>query len=242
MGRSVSKTKIIFLTLLVISTTIYFKDKWSYSPYPQGTKMLIFDFDGTIADSLPAIFQALNNNASYFGYKTIERIELLAGKDSSEFLKEFEISSIKLPFVVQAVRNEVNKKITSIQPFDQLKSILDQLKAKQVKLGIVTSNSTQNVKEFLAYHNLDYFDLIHGGSSLFGKGKILKKLLNDHNLEASNVIYIGDETRDIQAAQENHIRCAAVTWGLCTAERLAAYKPDFIVHDKSDLLMLAQII
>lgn len=235
----------ILSTVVILSTIgciFYFNHKQTGPKFAEGTKMLIFDFDGTIADSLPALFQALNNNASYYGYKKIDNLNSLIGKDSAELLQAFEISFIKLPLVVNAIRKEISTQMTSIKPFDNLLSIFSQLHSQGIKLGIVTTNSTENVKQFLAHHNLDYFDLIHGGNSLFGKGKILHQLLKDHNLKASDIIYIGDETRDIDAAKENSIRCAAVTWGLCTAEKLTIKKPDFMISEKSELLALAQLI
>jgi len=205
--------------------------------------MLIFDFDGTIADSLPVLLSCFNEHATYYGYKKIgdeSYADQLRSKDGQEILKELGVSYLKLPFVVRAVRKSMSAKMAMLKPFPAITDVLRELHQQGVSLGIVTSNAQANVEQFLQMHNLDFFEFVHGESSIFGKKKVLKNLLTKNRCDASSTIYIGDETRDIQAAQANAIRCAAVTWGFNTVDRLKQEKPDFLIRRPEELLGLAK--
>ncbi len=83
-------------------------------------------------------------------------------------------------------------------------------------LGILTSNSSENVISWLEIHKIGHlFDFIHAESSYFGKKHILKKLTKSYKMDSSQTFYVGDETRD--SARKCNI---AVTWGLTQKQLL----------------------
>lgn len=200
--------------------------------------ILIFDFDGTIADSLQALIESLNKHAHYYGYKQITDVDSLKNKEMSEIFKELGLSALKVPFVVRAVRNEMHSKIQTLNPFPGIAETLAQLNQKSISLNIITSNSTKNVELFLQKNSMNFFQHIHGESSVFGKGKIIKKFLDVHNMQASKVIYIGDEIRDIEAAKYNNIQSAAVNWGFNSLQKLQEKNPNYLIYRPEDLLHL----
>ena len=88
-------------------------------------------------------------------------------------------------------------------------------------------------------HNLNYFDEIWIENKLFGKASVIKKLLQKHNRQREKkVFYVGDETRDIEAAKKCNIISVAVIWGYNSEEILLREKPDFIVKTPRDILNL----
>ena len=105
-------------------------------------------------------------------------------------------------------------------------------------LGIVTSNSKENVESFLKLHGLEYFDFILTIKSLWGKKRPLKKLMRRYSLSPETVFYIGDETRDIEAAKIVGISMIAVSWGFFPKETLLAHHPDYCLDSPSDLLSI----
>ncbi len=197
--------------------------------------MLLFDFDGTLADSLYALLECVNDNADYYGYKKITAAESLRNKDALSIIKELGISVFKLPFVVSTIRKQMNTKISAIEPFPGIPDVLKQLHENGVVLGIITSNSQENVKIFLQNNNINFFTYIIGQNSIFGKGRAIKKFLHNNGINPADVIYIGDEVRDIQAAKQNGIKSAAITWGFNDLAALQAQKPDFIINKPEDL-------
>lgn len=85
------------------------------------------------------------------------------------------------------------------------------------------------------YGILGLFDDINSESILFGKHRIINRLLKQQNIPKHQAIYVGDETRDITAAHQSQIYSIAVTWGFNSANILAQYQPDFIIHEPQDL-------
>ena len=122
-----------------------------------------------------------------------------------------------------------------IKLFEGVELILKQLR-KRYRLGIVSSNSEENIKKILKENGVDkLFDYIYSASSLFGKHKNLKRLIKKYKLNLEEVIYVGDEDRDILAAKKVGIKVVAVTWGYNSKEKLMKEKPDYLVSSPKEL-------
>ncbi|WP_036484697.1 HAD-IA family hydrolase [Myxosarcina sp. GI1] len=201
-------------------------------------KLVLFDFDGTIADTYQAIADITNQLSSEFGYKPVEPEELLLLKNlsSREIIKKTEISLFKIPFLVKRVRNELSKEIAKLKPITGIERVLFQLKARGYSLGIVTSNDKHNVELFLAKNNLNFlFDFIYSSTSIFGKHRVIKRIIKHNQWQREQIVYVGDETRDIRSARKSRIGVVAVSWGFNSAEILAEFQPDFLVDRPQEL-------
>jgi len=202
-------------------------------------KAIIFDFDGTIADTVDALVSIANRLAEEFGYIPItpNELALLKNLNSREIIKYSGISIFKIPFLVKKVKTELKKKIPELKPIPGIKEALIVLKKEGNRLGIITSNSQENVTEFLKTNDLDnLFDFIYSGVTIFGKTTIINNVLKQQQIKSQEVIYVGDETRDIEASKKANIKVIAVTWGFNSPEVLARQNPDFLVHQPSELL------
>ncbi|MBD2692767.1 HAD-IA family hydrolase [Anabaena catenula] len=202
-------------------------------------KVIIFDFDGTIADTVDALVTLANRLALEFGYVQItpNELALLRNLTSREIIKYSGISLFRIPFLVKKVKSELKDKIKDFQPIPGMKEVLIELKNQDFRLGIITSNSQENVTEFLNCHDLGYlFEFIHSGVTIFGKTTIINNVLRQRQIKPQSVIYVGDETRDIEASKKANIKVIAVTWGFNSAEALLKQKPDFLIDHPSELL------
>jgi phosphoglycolate phosphatase len=202
-------------------------------------KVILFDFDGTIADTYQAIANITNQLSTEFGYKALDQEELLLIKNlsSREIVRRSEISIFKLPFLVRRVRAELSKEIGELEPIEGIAQVLLELKTQGYILGIVTSNNKENVDVFLAKNKLDnLFSYIYSGTAIFGKHRVLNQLIREHKLDQADIIYVGDETRDIRSARKSFISVAAVSWGFNAAEILQQHQPDYLVSEPSELL------
>ena len=202
-------------------------------------KVVLLDFDGTIADTYQAIADITNQLSSEFGYKYLDQEELLLLKNlsSREIVKRAEISVFKIPFLVKRVRSELSKEIGNLKPIPGIERVLLALKNQGYILGIVTSNVKNNVEIFLRKNNLQYlFNFIYSSTSIFGKHRVINQAIAQNNLTRQNIVYVGDETRDIRSAKKSRIGIIAVSWGFNSAEILAEYQPDILVDRPGDLL------
>ncbi len=202
-------------------------------------KVVIFDFDGTIADTVDALVTIANRLAEEFGYVQItpEELALLRNLTSREIISYSGISVFRIPFLVKKVKGELKRKIPELKPITGMKEALIDLKNAGHHLGIITSNSKDNVTEFLKINELDnLFEFIYSGITIFGKTTIINNVLRQKQLKLEEVIYVGDETRDIEASKKSNIKVVAVTWGFNSPEVLAKQKPNYLIHHPSELL------
>ncbi|MDJ0707126.1 MAG: HAD-IA family hydrolase [Leptolyngbyaceae cyanobacterium MO_188.B28] len=203
--------------------------------------VIIFDFDGTIADTLAAIAEIANRLAPLFGFSPAgpEKIKFFQTLSTQQLLQQSEISVFKLPFLLRRVKTELRREIQQLNLIPGVRDALIALSNEGHTLGIVTSNSADNVHLFLKKHDLaDLFSFIHTGTALFGKSKVLKQVLRRNQLNADQVLYIGDETRDIEAAQKIPIRVVAVSWGFNSHQVLMSKKPDFLIDHPNELMQI----
>jgi len=201
-------------------------------------KVVIFDFDGTIAETLDSIVNVMNGLSDELGYRKVtgEDIDELRNKNPKEILKDLGISILKLSFVGKRIKSELNKKIEYVPPVSGIEEALLELKKTGYKLGILTSNSKDNVSKFLKKNNLDLFDFIHSESSIFGKSRVINDFLKNQCIKLGEVIYVGDETRDIAAAKKTNIPIIAVSWGFNSKQILENQNPDFLIDEPRQLI------
>ncbi|WKN31594.1 HAD-IA family hydrolase [Porifericola rhodea] len=202
---------------------------------------LLFDFDGTIADSLHRLLQISNSFAEEYGFQKIEEkdIPLFRTKSTLEAFRELNVPLLKVPVIAAKVKKAFQQEVHLSRPFPQMKEVLEQL-SLVFCLGILTSNSEHNVGQFLKTHKLNHFDFIYTSSNLFGKSRSLRRIMREKAIKMSEIVYIGDEMRDIEAAKNIGMDMIAVSWGAHTEKVLATLKPTYIVHKPSELLTLLQ--
>lgn len=200
-------------------------------------KNILFDFDGTIADSLPVIIPFTNSALTKFNRRPITPQEL----KTSGVRKA--ISSRNIPkyalFIYLLIgRKNLESHISQVKMFDGMDSVISQLSANYT-LGIVTSSSELAVKKLLTKHKLvDQFEVIRGSFGLFGKHKKINKICSDMDLNKKETIYIGDETRDIQAAKKAGVLSGAVVWGFEGEALLKKADPDYVFKSPKDILKI----
>ncbi len=203
-------------------------------------KTLIFDFDGTLADSLITYFHGFNQVAQDFGLPKIdlENIQALKQLSAKDLTIKYKIGPIKLTKLVYTINKNLSKEIANLKFFPELKNVLQEL-AKDYQLGILTSNNRENVRDFLKNQDCsELFDFIHASKSIFGKDQTFRAMLRKHQLRKNDILYFGDEARDIEACQKVGIKIAAVSWGFNATELLQAKNPDFLLSEPKQILPL----
>lgn len=200
-------------------------------------KTLIFDFDGTLVDSMQLYVRGFNDVGVDFGLPRIDKNNLQEMKQSSirDLMKKYGLSSVKLAKLVFTVNKNVRQEIATVDFFPKIKPLLVNL-SKKYQLGILTSNHLENVEDFLRNQKFEeVFDFVYASKNLFGKDKVLGGLLKKYHLNKEEVLYFGDEVRDIEACQKMQIKIAAVTWGFNAQELLASKKPDYLFSSPQEI-------
>lgn len=202
-------------------------------------KCIIFDFDGTIADTFAVAIHIINSNPTRYGIDGIDKNEIprLRSLSIPYLLREFNINLLKLPLILAKFRKDLQKHINELKPFSNILDIVIELHAQGYFLGILTNNSKNNVVDFLKKERVEHmFSFISSESALFGKGDSLNKLIKRYKLDKKNTIYIGDEVRDIEACHKVQIPIISVTWGFNSTELLEKFNPTYMVSVPQDIL------
>lgn len=204
-------------------------------------KKLIFDFDGTIANTLDLLVDIYNKIYNKYGCLPVDinDKEELKKLKTQEILKKYKISFLKIPFLLMRVRRELKKRISEVRIYSDINLVLKELKKRGFDLYILTSNSKKNVEVFLKNNDLlNIFEFIYSSSNVFGKDRSIKNLLKSRNINKEDCIYIGDETRDIEAMKRINFAIIAVSWGFNSRDALIKLKPYKVIENPKELLSL----
>jgi phosphoglycolate phosphatase-like HAD superfamily hydrolase len=204
-------------------------------------KTLVFDFDGTIADTLGETLRIFNQIAPDYGIRQVAEHELdhLRHLSLKELLDHLEIPKWRVPILISRGTTMMRGNITQLQLIDGMAEVLIELRRHVRSFGILTSNATANVDLFLRTHGLrETFDFISSTSKLTGKAKHLKAIRKTFSLRPEELLYVGDELRDVKASQKAGIPIAAVSWGFNSREALAASAPNYLFDHPADFLRL----
>lgn len=204
-------------------------------------KLLLFDFDGTIADTFRSGLEILNLMAAEFGYRPLSDEDLPRARDmrTGELMKFLGIPATRMSRISRRGKEELNKRMDGIMPLPGMLELIRHLRAEGFRLAILTSNSQENVTAFLKKFDIEVFELVETASKLAGKGRVIRRILKSLRLDPKDVLLIGDEVRDIEAAQETGVHMVAVTWGYNSRRALVSCAPDYLVEDPEALLALA---
>jgi phosphoglycolate phosphatase len=152
-----------------------------------------------------------------------------------DIIRKYHIPLMKLPSLILRTQKELHQKIDQVELFPGIRDLVLGLKRRMFRLGILTSNSRENVQKLLRARDLDVFDFIHSESNFFGKTRALLHLLHKHGLGKDDVIYVGDEIRDIEACYHAQVAVIAVSWGFHRKALLRAKNPTFLVDSPVEI-------
>ncbi len=199
--------------------------------------IILFDFDGTIADTISAGLEIINAHADKYGYKRLDG-DINTHFSALQLVKLAEVKLWKLPYLIYQLKKKLAEKSDELKVLSESPVLIKKLNEAGYELGILTSNSYKTVTAFLKKYELDsYFSFLRTDVSLFGKKKALaksKKILN------KKIIYIGDELRDIEACRKNEIPIVSIPWGLNSFESLEEHNPGLVAKTADEAFALIQ--
>ena len=197
--------------------------------------IILFDFDGTIADTISAGLEIINAHADKYGYKRLDG-DIKTHFSALQLVKLAEVKLWKLPYLIYQLKKKLAEKSDELKVLPEAPELIKKLKDKGYDLGILTSNSYKTVKSFLKKYELEsYFSFLRTDVSLFGKRKALAK---SKKLLGKKIVYIGDELRDIEACRKNNIPIVSIPWGLNSYEALEEHNPGLVAKSGEEAFNL----
>ena len=200
-------------------------------------KLVIFDFDGTLADTFPWFMRIINDVADRYRFKRIEphEVELLRGMGATEIMAHLGVPRWKLPLIAGHMRRRKAREIGETRLFVGVEALLARLVDAGVRVAIVSSNSEANVRTVMGPALAAHVTFFECGASVFGKAARFRKVLRRSGILPPDAICIGDEIRDLDAARRAGIAFGAVAWGFTRAEALQARDPNVLFSSLDEI-------
>ena len=203
-------------------------------------KAVIFDFDGTLADTRHIVYETYHRLADKHGLKKLsfEEMKEMKALSIKERFKSSGVPMFKVPQLAREAQLIYGEFMDLAAPYPEIDELLQALKKQGLLLFIISSNSVNNIKGFLTAHNLELFDQVSSSSGIFGKHRAINRILEEHGLQKEEAVYVGDEVRDIIACKKAPVRIIAVSWGYDDLSLLEKSRPDFLVNHPSKIIQL----
>jgi len=194
-------------------------------------KTIIFDLDGTIADTLPLCIAAFKKSVEPLLQKEISEQEIIAtfGPSEEGTIRKL-IPAYEQEGVAAYLQHYEALHHTCPDAFPGINALLKYLKAASVQLAMVTGKGLHSTRLSLKQFGLaEYFEVMETGS-VEGPNKVngIRNILTRLNANKAESLYIGDAPSDIIYCKQVGIPIAAVAWASTTnAKELEAQQPDW---------------
>lgn len=201
-------------------------------------KYIIFDFDGTLVDSGNVFLRIFYELSEKYGLRKMEGDEITSLRKMSilERCKFLKIPLYKLPFLATEFYKSYKFSVQGLLFFDGIKELLHNLNKEGYEIAVISSNSKENIDAFFLNAGFGQQVQILSSNNVLGKDLMLKRFLRKNKLQNNEVIYVGDEHRDIVACKKSNIKIIWVSWGFDCEEVVEIDKPDFIAYRPEEIL------
>ncbi len=205
--------------------------------------LILFDFDGVLADTLGDLLQFGQEACDELGVKhtaTQDDLSSLEVMSFATYGQQLEVPDHLIDEFVRRCLAKFGEKKSPPDIFKGLDEVVRELSTRNV-IGVITGNSSENVKAFLAEHGLGgCVRAIYGVDSPGSKVEKISQAQNQFTAKGEAVFMVGDSASDVRAAKEAGVKSIAVSWGHQSAETLLRARPDYLIHSPGELLQVIE--
>lgn len=208
-------------------------------------QILVFDFNGTIVDTVRASqhilerlqlqFQDTTGNETTFGFPNP------GDSPYYSFLKTANLSPDRIPKLIHKLKQERERESDLLEPLPGINVVFQTLSATNISLGILTSTGARDVLSFLNQQDFgEGVDFLYSSVPTWGKPKVLSALLKSSSIPPQSLLYVSANATNIKAISTSQVQIAAGTWGFSKRADLETYQPTYILDDPKDILQLVR--
>ena len=209
-------------------------------------KIVIFDLDGTLLNTLDDLADSTNYALSKFGYptRTIEEVRQFVGNGVAKLIERAipdgknnsNCEKCLSIFKENYAQNMYNK----TAPYNGIIEMLSNLKSKGIKIAVVSNKFDLAVKELCKIYFDKYIDFAAGENEAQGINKkpapdTVLSVLRKFSFSPEDAIYVGDSDVDIMTAKNSNMPCISVTWGFRDEKFLLKSGATILINAPSEI-------
>ncbi len=205
-------------------------------------KLIIFDFDGTIADTAEVFVQTNNRNYKQYGTKFVSHEDVAALKKMGDrqALSFLGINMLEFLLISRRFLKDIHAFMPSAPIYTGMKELLELLHKNGKMTPIVSRNSVKNIQSFMHANNINHIHEVYSEKVFSKKPTIINGILKKHKLSTHEAIFIGDRLSDLYAAQKVGIDFIFVSWGYGDASKVPQNELKYIANTPQDLKKLLE--
>lgn len=209
-------------------------------------KAIIFDFDGTLANTLPICYDAFQKVFKKFDNKDLNTDEIrgMFGPSETGIIRK-NLKSHKKEMAIELYYEKYSKNHNKlVEQNNKIIEMIRYLKEKQIKIGIVTGKARRSLDISLKALQMDeLFEIIITGDDV-NKQKPhpegVLKALSLLGVRSNESVYVGDSEADIEAGLRANVHTAGVKWLPNYQPSEFSVEPDYIFESVTDLKKLLE--
>jgi phosphoglycolate phosphatase len=217
-------------------------------------KIIIFDFDGTIADSKKLYIDTIHhsllehsflvrnqqisehpkNAKHFFGYPK-SRVTKALGPKLEMTLKNLDKFSPELMKKLKMqINSDITKKAKSLKMCPYARETLKKLKQKGWKIMLLTNSAGKFISAFLKHHKVEkYFDRLFYAENFSSKESAIRQITRQYKVKVSDVIYVADKLSDVKIAK--NVGCRIIVPSACSWDKKKFRHEKYVISNLSQL-------
>ncbi len=198
-----------------------------------GIKLLVFDFDGTLADTKKIVYVCTKNGLNKHKFKLPDNYydELMGNKQLVNELETWGLANKSAE-----IAHEINECIFQASSKVKLVDLKQLEKIKKEKI-ILSNNVDRFVNKVLEKNKIQLFSEVYGAEKIHDKISALKDIIKKRKLKNSEVLYIGDKVKDWRVADavgcHGIVIANKISWD--NKELILSAGPEFIISDVKEI-------
>ncbi len=214
-------------------------------------KLIIFDLDGTLINTIADLAQSTNYALAQLGYPTHEEAsyKFMVGNGINKLFEralpetdrnEANILKVREKFVPYYDEHNTDKS----HPYEGIEVLLEQLSRDGFKMAVASNKYQSATSKLIKF----YFPEIHFETVLGQREGVKPKpdptivydILKATQVDRKDVLYVGDSGVDMQTTLNAEVTSCGVSWGFRSRKELETFNPDYIIDQPEDILKIAQ--
>ena len=204
---------------------------------------VVFDLDGTLTDSIEAYYEVFRETTARFGIE-VRREDVLEPMAVGSHIwdraipKNMPDRNEKINQCMSVIPEVFRKVMERVQPFPGVKTTLNRLRERNLKLGLATSSWKAALQPLHEHSMVHFFKaVLSREDGLPGKPSpaIILECLNRMEVDPSHAVAVGDSPLDIRAGRRGDLLTIAVLSGIGNRDQLEAEKPNAVVEDVTEI-------